>query len=161
MEFRLGKRRNFALEAIAYNAEGEVIAMASQVFDIQNRGGSITVEGQELSGSLHGRIKLSVTALDPLYYPARWSVFMDGVLQTVFYSDNAGKNRFTAELPVDTTHVSNGKHELHVEINSDMWLAGQQEKKTNHDARLALHRVIVTENGHLPKGIAATFRMCI
>jgi Bacterial Ig domain len=149
---------NYALDAIAYDAKGAVIATAGQVFDIQNRGGSITVDGQDLSAPLRGRIKLSVTAFDPLYYPARWSVFIDGVLQTTFFSDNAGKNKFTAELPLDTTHVSNGKHELHVEISTNLWPAGQQEKKTNHDARLALHRVIVTDNGHLPKAIAANFQ---
>src|SRR3984957_5344849 len=149
---------NFALDAIAYDAEGAVIATAAQVFDIQNRGGSVTVHGHELSAPLRGRTKLSVTAIDPLYYPARWSVFIDGILLTTFYSDNAGKNNFTAELPIDTTQVSNGKHELHVEIGSDTWPAGQQENKTNHDARLALHRVIVTDNGHLAKGIAANLQ---
>ncbi len=149
---------NYALDAIAYDAGGAVIATARHVFDIQNRGGSMTVDGQDLSAPLHGLIKVSVTAFDPRYYPARWAVFIDGVLLTAFYSDNAGKNKFTAELPIDTTHVSNGKHELHVEIVSDIWPAGQPENKTNHDARLALHRVIVTDNGHLPKGIAASLQ---
>ena len=150
---------NFALDAIAYDAEGAVIATAEQVFDIQNRGGSVTVEGQDLSAPLRGLTKLSVTAIDPRYYPARWAVFMVGVVVlTVFYSDNAGKNKFTAELPVDTTHVSNGKHELHVEIASDIWPAGQQDNKTNYDSRLSLHRVIVTDNGHLAKGIAASLQ---
>lgn len=149
---------NYQLDATAYDAEGKAIATATQVFDIQNRGGSVTVDATDLSVPLHGRIKLSVTAMDPLYYVARWSVFIDGAQLSTFFSDNSGKNKFTAELPLDTTHVSNGKHELHVEIASNIWPAGQQEKKSWHDARLSLHRVIVTDNGHLPEGIAANLQ---
>src|SRR5580700_6181103 len=38
---------NYELDAIAYDPEGEVIATAGRVFDIQNRGGSVTVDGQD------------------------------------------------------------------------------------------------------------------
>src|ERR1700722_8808768 len=37
----LGGDGNYALEAIAYDAAGAVIATAGQIFDIQNRGGSV------------------------------------------------------------------------------------------------------------------------
>lgn len=148
---------NYALDATAYDAKGEPIATTEQVFAIQNRGASITFDEQQLSAPLRGRVKLWVTGTDPRYYPARWDVFVDGNMHTIFYSDNTGKNSVTADLPIDTTRFSNGKHELHVEIASDFWPAGDHEKKTFYDNRLALHRVIAIDNGHLLKRIAPGF----
>jgi hypothetical protein len=146
---------NYSLEALAYDATGALIATANQVFNIQNRGCSLTLD-KDLTEVLHGKLNLSITASDPLYYPARWAVFLDGILQILELSDGTGQNKFTESLPIDTTRISNGRHELHVEVGSNFW-NGAPTNKTWYSARLALHRVITIDNGRLLVAITANF----
>lgn len=136
---------NYSLEAVAYDATGVVIATARQIFDIQNQGCTLTVNS-DLSSPLHGKVNLSLTGVDPLYFPARWAVFLDGILQNIEWSDNTGQNKSIKNLTIDTTRMSNGKHELHVEVASDFW-SDNRNNKSWHDSRLALHRVISIDNG--------------
>ena len=113
--------------------------------DIQNQGCTLTVNS-DLSSPLHGKVNLSLTGVDPLYFPARWSVFLDGILQNIEWSDNTGQNKSIKNLTIDTTRMLNGKHELHVEVASDFW-SDNRNNKSWHDSRLALHRVISIDNG--------------
>ena len=139
----------YSVLAKAYDSSGALLAQATSVVQINNHGGAMSIGSPNLTQPLTGQVTLSMTGQDPSgYYPARWNVFLDGVEETITWSDNTGQNPVTVTAAIDTTVVPNGAHELHVEVASDYWPAGQQTNKTWYDHRIALSYVVTINNGH-------------
>lgn len=150
---------NYSVEAIAYDATGNVISTAKTVVNINNHSGQITVNSPDLSSTLSGTVTLSITGTDPgSYYPARWNVFLDGEELFAAWTDNTGQRTSTITPQIDTTHVPNGKHEIHIQVASNYWPAGQQDNKSWYDNRLSLSRTITIDNGHALMSVATNYQ---
>src|SRR5881396_3207857 len=114
-----GKDGNYAVQAIARDAFGHVIATGERLFNINNHGGTIDVSSPDLSQDLSGIVTLQAPAYDPANYPAIFHLFIDG--EKAGYWDvgtgSAAHNK-TAVFKIDTTRFSNGTHELVIAVNA-------------------------------------------
>lgn len=148
----------YSMLATAYDSTGNILAQAMTVVNINNHGGALTVGSPDLSQPLSGVVQLSITGTDGQgYYPARWNLFLDGQAQPITWTDNSGQNPITITPSLDTTTVPNGTHELHIEVASDYWPAGQPNNKTWYTDRIGLSHIITTNNGHTLMGVTAGY----
>jgi hypothetical protein len=144
----------YSLQATAYDSSGAVLAQATTAVHVNNHGGGLTVNSPDLTKAMTGQVQMSLTGQDPsVYYPARWDVFLDGEFQFYYWTDNWGQNPATITPTINTTLVPNGTHELHIEVGSDYWPAGQQNTKTWYDHRFALTYIVTINNGHTLLGV--------
>ena len=137
-----------AVRAIARDSFGNQVAAAERIFTLRNYGNFITATAPDLARPLHGIVSVTVSGEDSRYYPALWLAYMDGEQTAVVWTDNTGKNATTVTMRLDTTGFSNGKHELHVSMNSDYWQPGHQEQKSYYSWRGGFERVVNIDNGH-------------
>jgi hypothetical protein len=149
-----GKDGEYAVQAVARDASGRVVATTERVFQIDNNGVKMTVSSPDLSRELSGTVTLEVTAVDPISYPAIFHLFVDGELSGYWdVGDSPGEHRRTARIQLDTTKFSNGRHELVVELNG--WKeTAHPHTYTNYSAMA--DRMISIRNGRAVMEIAAS-----
>jgi hypothetical protein len=177
VEYRLGSRRlgiatrppfelnwntayacdgSSAVQAIARDSFGKIVATAQRVFTINNRGNSMELTGA-MPPALSALVTLSFSADDTQYFPAIWLGYIDGEFLNVAWTDNNGKHAASAGIRLDTTKFTNGRHELYVAMHSDYWQPGHPEKKSFYNYRGAFERVVDIQNGHTLMDIAANY----
>ncbi len=178
VEYRLGSRRlgiaqrppfaigwntayaadgSCAVQAIARDSFGQVVAAADRAFTIRNRGNSMKIAGPALPSTLSGTLTLSFSATDTRYYPALWLGYIDGEILASAWTDNLGRHSAAVTMRLDTTRFTNGRHELYVAMHSDFWPPAHRENKSYYNWRGAYERVVDIENGRTLMDIAANY----
>ena len=146
-----------AVQAIARDSYGDTVANAERIFTIKNYGNFITTTAPDLLRTLRGLVTLTLSGGDSRYFPAEWIGYIDGEQLNIAWTDNLGMHAATATIHLDTTRFTNGRHELYVAMHSDYWQHGHPEKKSFHNWRGALERVVNVDNGHILMDIAANY----
>lgn len=161
--FRIGWNTGYAADgdysitAIAYDSTGNILGTADRRFSINNRRGALHIDSPDLSKPLSGTVTLAGTATDVLYYPAEWNFSIDGSNVAWIITDNSGQHTVSGHASFDTTRFTNGRHELHIEVQSDIWPPEKREDKSWYPDRAGMGRVVTIDNGHTQMGIAANY----
>ena len=145
----------YVLEATARDKMGRVVGKARQSFSINNHGNALAVTEPDLTHTLSGKVRLTISGKDSQFYPALWVVNVDGENASTVWTDNKGLSNDSISATLDTTRYLNGTHELYIAMHSNFWPTGHQTNQSYHNWRAASAEVIDTENGHTPMDILA------
>ncbi len=107
-----------AIQASARDVTGKEVGAAECLVTVSNRQASLSVNAPDLGQALSGTVTITVTGADALAFPAVWTLNIDGGQQAIVWTDNTWQSPLTVSFSLDTTQFSNGKHELHISMNS-------------------------------------------
>jgi hypothetical protein len=110
---------NVKVEAIAYDAFGNVVADVFTSVVLSNYGGKAEVLNGGLPAKVSGALSLALHAFDPVHDPAYWTTFIDGDGLTPSYTDHAGLHDNSISQTIDTTAYPNGNREFYFTFHSN------------------------------------------
>ena len=141
-----GNDGNHALQAIARDASGVIVATGTQIFNIQNHGVSMVINSPDITQPLSGTISVSMLASDTAYYPRIFVLFIDGRHAGYWDTGSApNQHTVTASFSLDTRQFSNGTHELAIHMTAVKNATGP-DVYINYEGDL--NRIITINNGH-------------
>ncbi len=134
-----------AIQAVARDGAGNVVASGECVVTIANLGVTLAVNSPDLTQPLSGTVSIALTGSDPAAFPAIWTLNIDGAQMGIIWTDNSWQNPNSVTFSLDTTQFANGPHELHISMNSRTGPTNPQWVNW----RGMVNRVVQFQNGHV------------